>query len=295
MERRARSTTIGTCHSKAALLGFAAFRVFARVRGLTFPRALAALAGVALISAAIFALLRAEDPPGDATGVGEAEAPRLARTEDGEESPASSKRLLVVGCDGVGSWVRDALADELGPQVDVRRNKFVWLGTTVPFTAFTFIFKETAFGLFRVHAYRYSETGSTFIVECTPETWRAAGLEGADEDHTIDRPRQYELWRDFRPPGWPGRLLDWTVVRPDTLEPLTRGLFEADDHHPWWTYRRILDRTNFDKGFAPVPDSPGLGVELNDEVAKAHIRPGSKYFEPTTEWDTQRANDRLWS
>ena len=92
---------------------------------------------------------------------------------------------VVVACDGVGSWVRDALAAELGPHVDVRPNKFVWLGTTVPFTAFTFIFKETPYGLFRVHAYRYSETGSTFIVECTPATWHAAGLDAADEDRTI--------------------------------------------------------------------------------------------------------------
>ncbi|HUQ02503.1 MAG TPA: FAD-dependent monooxygenase [Kofleriaceae bacterium] len=92
---------------------------------------------------------------------------------------------LVVACDGVGSWVRDQLAAQFEPDVDVRPNKFVWLGTTVPFTAFTFIFKETAHGLFRVHAYRYSDTGSTFIVECTPATWKAAGLDGADEDRTI--------------------------------------------------------------------------------------------------------------
>ncbi|MBZ0238848.1 MAG: FAD-dependent monooxygenase, partial [Deltaproteobacteria bacterium] len=92
---------------------------------------------------------------------------------------------LVVACDGVGSWVRDALAAQFEPDVDVRPNKFVWLGTTVPYDAFTFIFKETAHGLFRVHAYRYSETGSTFIVECTPATWKAAGFEGADEDRTI--------------------------------------------------------------------------------------------------------------
>jgi len=44
-----------------------------------------------------------------------------------------------------------------------------------------------------------------------------------------------------------------------------------------------------------VPDSPGLGVDLNEEVVKAHLRPGSGYFEPTTQWDTQRVNDRLWS
>ena len=92
---------------------------------------------------------------------------------------------VVVACDGVGSWVRDALAAQFQPDVDVRPNKFVWLGTTVPFTAFTFFFKETVHGLFRVHAYRYSDTGSTFIVECTPDTWRAAGFEHADEDRTI--------------------------------------------------------------------------------------------------------------
>jgi anthraniloyl-CoA monooxygenase len=92
---------------------------------------------------------------------------------------------VVVGCDGVASWIRDALASDLRPNVDVRANKFVWLGTTVPYQAFTFIFKATQHGLYRVHAYRYRDVGSTFIVECRPETWRAAGFEHADEDRTI--------------------------------------------------------------------------------------------------------------
>jgi anthraniloyl-CoA monooxygenase len=92
---------------------------------------------------------------------------------------------VVVGCDGVAGWIRDALASELRPNVDVRANKFVWLGTTVPYQAFTFIFKATQHGLYRVHAYRYRDVGSTFIVECRPETWRAAGFEHADEDRTI--------------------------------------------------------------------------------------------------------------
>jgi hypothetical protein len=39
-------------------------------------------------------------------------------------------------------------------------------------------------------------------------------------------------------------------VRPETHEPLTRFLFEAEDGHPWWQFRRILDHTNFEKGFA---------------------------------------------
>jgi anthraniloyl-CoA monooxygenase len=92
---------------------------------------------------------------------------------------------VIVGCDGVASWVRDALATELRPNVDVRPNKFVWLGSTVPYRAFTFLFKPTPHGLFRVHAYRYHEHGSTFIVECREETWRAAGLDTTDEDGTV--------------------------------------------------------------------------------------------------------------
>ena len=92
---------------------------------------------------------------------------------------------VIVACDGVASWVRDALAAELQPAVDVRPNKFVWLGCTVPYRAFTFVFKPTPHGLFRVHAYRYHEHGSTFIVECREDTWRSAGLDAADEDATV--------------------------------------------------------------------------------------------------------------
>ncbi|HTJ42181.1 MAG TPA: FAD-dependent monooxygenase [Kofleriaceae bacterium] len=92
---------------------------------------------------------------------------------------------VIVAADGVASGVRDALASSIKPNVDVRPNKFVWLGSTVPYRAFTFIFKETPHGLFRVHAYKYVEGGSTFIVECRAETWRAAGLDRADEDQTI--------------------------------------------------------------------------------------------------------------
>lgn len=70
------------------------------------------------------------------------------------------------------------------------------------------------------------------------------------ENHTIDRPTEYDVWRNYQPPDWPGRLLSWNVVRPSTLEPLTRSLFEPADGYSWWTFRRILDRTNFVDGFA---------------------------------------------
>jgi len=92
---------------------------------------------------------------------------------------------VIVASDGVTSWVREALAADLQPSVDVRANKFVWLGCTVPYRAFTFLFQDTPYGMFRVHAYRYHEHGSTFIVECREPTWRAAGLAAADEDTTL--------------------------------------------------------------------------------------------------------------
>jgi len=77
--------------------------------------------------------------------------------------------------------------------------------------------------------------------------------------------------------------------------------FIALEHHsldvPWWEslVRTTSGKPLVEKGFAIVPDSPGLGVELNEEVVKQHLRPKSGYFDPTPEWDTVRSNDRPWS
>jgi anthraniloyl-CoA monooxygenase len=92
---------------------------------------------------------------------------------------------LVLGADGVNSRVRDLHAAAFEPRIDWRPNKFIWLGTTRAFPAFTFYFKEDAHGLWRVHAYRFDETHSTFIVETTDRTWERAGLAAASEDETV--------------------------------------------------------------------------------------------------------------
>jgi anthraniloyl-CoA monooxygenase len=92
---------------------------------------------------------------------------------------------LVFASDGVNSTVRERFREHFQPVVDVRPNKFVWLGTTKPFPAFTFYFKSDAHGLWRVHAYQYESERSTFIVEATDATWRSAGLENATEAQTI--------------------------------------------------------------------------------------------------------------
>jgi L-alanine-DL-glutamate epimerase-like enolase superfamily enzyme len=77
--------------------------------------------------------------------------------------------------------------------------------------------------------------------------------------------------------------------------------FISLEHHsmdvPWWeSLVKTTDaRPLVEKGFAIVPNSPGLGVDLNEEVVRAHLREGSGYFDPTPQWDKERSWDRLWS
>ncbi len=88
---------------------------------------------------------------------------------------------LVVAADGVNSKVRDRFAASFRPQLDWRKCKFAWFGTTKRMTAFTFVFLPTQWGLFQVHAYPFDTTRGTWIVECREETWRKAGLDQLDE------------------------------------------------------------------------------------------------------------------
>src|SRR5438445_493287 len=93
---------------------------------------------------------------------------------------------LVVGADGFSSVVRSTYVEHFQPTLDERPNRFVWLGTTRPFPAFTFYFKGDMHGLWRVHAYQYEKGHSTFIVETTEAAWRKAGLDRASEADTVE-------------------------------------------------------------------------------------------------------------
>jgi len=75
-----------------------------------------------------------------------------------------------------------------------------------------------------------------------------------DEDHTIDRPEDYDFWRGYQASFWPGPQLSWTDVYPDTLRPRQRAIFHEEpffagrDGSDLWHYRRILARENFSGG-----------------------------------------------
>ena len=92
---------------------------------------------------------------------------------------------LIIACDGLNSRFRSKYAATYQPDIDLRRCRFVWLGTKKLFDAFTFAFEKTEWGWFQAHAYRFDETTSTFIVETPDEVWRAAGLEQMSKEEGI--------------------------------------------------------------------------------------------------------------
>jgi len=88
---------------------------------------------------------------------------------------------LVVGADGINSRIRENWRERFQPQTDLRPNHFTWMGSTRPFDAFTFFFKETEHGVFIAHCYQYEAGRSTWVLETDPETFAKAGLGAMDE------------------------------------------------------------------------------------------------------------------
>ncbi|HWV51347.1 bifunctional salicylyl-CoA 5-hydroxylase/oxidoreductase [Pseudorhodoplanes sp.] len=88
---------------------------------------------------------------------------------------------LVIGSDGINSRIRETYIDHFKPSVDLRPNRFTWMGSTKPLDAFTFYFKETKYGIVIVHSYQYEPGRSTWIFETDPETFAKFGLDPLDE------------------------------------------------------------------------------------------------------------------
>jgi anthraniloyl-CoA monooxygenase len=108
---------------------------------------------------------------------------------DAECDPADRKWRnydLVIASDGINSRFRDAQPEAFGVDVDVRSNRFVWLGTSKVFDAFTFAFEKTEHGWIWAHAYRFAPDCSTFIVECSEETWARLGFDRMSQEESID-------------------------------------------------------------------------------------------------------------
>jgi anthraniloyl-CoA monooxygenase len=86
----------------------------------------------------------------------------------------------------VNSRIRARHASVFEPNIEVRKCRFIWLGTTRPFDEFTFAFERTEHGWFQIHAYQFSAELSTMIVETREETWKAHGLDGFNTARSIE-------------------------------------------------------------------------------------------------------------
>ncbi|MGH3684869.1 MAG: FAD-dependent monooxygenase [Pseudonocardiaceae bacterium] len=94
---------------------------------------------------------------------------------------------LIVACDGANSRVRQLHDQHFQVTADAGRNKYIWLGTHRIFDSFMFAFEETAAGWIWFYSYPYNADTTTFIVECSPETWKGLGFDelGHDESLTL--------------------------------------------------------------------------------------------------------------
>ena len=125
---------------------------------------------------------------------------------------------LVIAADGAGSRLRTRHAEHFGTTIDPGRNRYVWLGTSKAFDAFTFAFERTPAGLVWFYAYPSSQEASTCIVECSPGTWAGLGLDTAEPDaarrmleevfaraldgHALLGPVQWLHFREIRNRTW---------------------------------------------------------------------------------------------
>ncbi len=92
---------------------------------------------------------------------------------------------LIIASDGINSKIRTLHADKFQPELAVRPNRFIWLGTKKQYDAFTFIFEKTEHGWFQAHVYKFDDETSTFIVECPEHVWLAHGLDKAGPDESV--------------------------------------------------------------------------------------------------------------
>jgi anthraniloyl-CoA monooxygenase len=120
--------------------------------------------------------------------------------EDEEALVARYQADLVIASDGIHSRIRSRYQQQFQPDIDNRQCRFVWLGTRKVFEAFTFLFAESPHGWFQVHAYQFEPGLSTFIIETTEETWKAAGLDEMSQEEGIAYcEKLFAPWLDGQP------------------------------------------------------------------------------------------------
>ncbi len=192
---------------------------------------------------------------------------------------------LVVAADGINSGFRNRYAEHFGVDVQERANRFVWLGTPRTFDAFTFAFERTEAGWVWAHAYRFADDCSSFIVECSEETWTGLGFDRMDQEEAIAR-----CERIF------AKYLDG--------QPLLSNAAHLRGSAAWLRFRRIIcERWHFDRLIllgdaahtAHFSIGSGTKLALEDAIKLAEMlsRPGADRAEALAEYQAERSLEVL--
>ena len=187
---------------------------------------------------------------------------------------------LVVAADGINSRFRETYAGQFGVDVQVRANRFVWLGTPKTFDAFTFAFERTEAGWVWAHAYRFAEDCSTFIVECSEATWKGLGFDGMEQPEAI-------------------ALCERIFAKYLDGQPLLSNAAHLRGSAVWLKFRRIIcERWHYDKLIllgdaahtAHFSIGSGTKLALEDAIKLAEVlnRPGLGRAEALAEYQAER-------
>ncbi|HEV2855759.1 MAG TPA: bifunctional salicylyl-CoA 5-hydroxylase/oxidoreductase [Thermoanaerobaculia bacterium] len=173
---------------------------------------------------------------------------------------------LIVAADGVNSAVRRRHADVFQPDVILGKARFVWLGTTRLFDAFTFLFIENRHGIFQAHAYRFSDRLSAFIVECDEQSWRNAGFDRLDIDGTVAACEEmFGPWLD-------GHRLQANIPPHQRAAPWLQ--FNRVHCARWWHDNRVLIGDAAHTAHFSIGSGTKLAME--DAIALARIVHGER-------------------
>ena len=108
---------------------------------------------------------------------------KFQREVEGLEEFADSD--LIVIADGSNSRIREKYKEHFQPSVDLRPNKFTWLGSTKSLDAFKYFFRETPEGVLLAHVYQYEPERSTWVIEMDEQTWRNFGFDKLSETEML--------------------------------------------------------------------------------------------------------------
>lgn len=215
----------------------------------------------------------------------EAEATSLAEIDP--DAGTEREADLIVAANGAFSWVRGEHEERFGTSIDWRPNRFIWYGTSQVFDSLTLTFRETEWGVFCAHHYRYAPDMSTFLVEVTDATWRRAGFESLSPADTIARCEQAfapdlgghpilsnnSHWRQF-PAVWNERWsFDNVVLLGDALRTAHFSIGSG-------TRLAMEDAIALAKACREADDGRGLGLQPSREQVRGALEAFQALREP---------------